>query len=209
MGRKATQKITAPARRIVEVPELGGVILAKSRRARRLSITITPYRGVRVAVPYRTSFAEAEQFMASHVGWARKHVERIARIQKAHESTLNALPAIRLEEAGRILRQRLCELSRLHGFSYNRVFIRNQRTRWGSCSHCNNINLNINLVWLRPELMNYVILHELLHTRIKNHGRRFWGQLDKLVGNAKALDKELRQHVLGAGGGLSPGKEKQ
>ena len=51
-----------------------------------------------------------------------------------------------------MLKSRLSELSRQYGFSYNQAFIRNQRTRWGSCSHKNNINLNISLARLRPEL---------------------------------------------------------
>jgi hypothetical protein len=197
MKGRTTQKVAALPRRVLEVAELGGVVLAKSRRARRLSMTIMPYGGVRVAVPYRMTFAEAEAFVASHVGWARRHLERVERIRKAHESTVAGLPAVGPLEAGRILKDRLWELSRRHGFSYNRVFIRNQKTRWGSCSHQNNINLNINLVRLRPGLMDYVIVHELVHTRIKNHRKRFWAELDKLVGDAKALDKELKQHVLG------------
>ncbi|HPD46063.1 MAG TPA: DUF45 domain-containing protein [Anaerohalosphaeraceae bacterium] len=197
MKRQGSQKISAATKRIVEVPELGEVVLAKSRRARRLSITITLDKGVRVAVPYRTSFADAQAFMTAHIGWARKHVARIARIRQAHESTLNGLPAMNPDKTRLMLKSRLSELSRQYGFSYNQAFIRNQRTRWGSCSHKNNINLNISLARLRPELMDYVILHELLHTRIKNHGRIFWRELDKLVGNARALDAELKNHVLG------------
>jgi len=76
--------------------------------------------------------------------------------------------------------------------------IRNQKTRWGSCSNLNNINLNINLVSLTQDLMDYVILHELLHTKIKNHSKKFWAQLDKYVGGkAKYLDKRLKKHRLG------------
>ncbi len=187
-------------RRIVEVAQLGDVVLAKSRRARRLSMTITPYGGVRVAVPYRTPFTDAEAFLAAHVGWARKHLERISRVRKEHESTLNGLPPLDWDKAALILKNRLWELSRRHGFSYNHAYIRNQKTRWGSCSNRNNINLNINLVRLRPELMDYVILHELLHTQIKNHGTHFWARLDKLVADAKALDRELKKHVLGLEG---------
>ena len=89
------------------------------------------------------------------------------------------------------------DLSQELGIPIQRVVIRCQKTRWGSCSANDNINLNVNLVRLRPGLMDYVILHELVHTRTKNHSRRFWSQLDELVGDAKALDKELKKHVLG------------
>ena len=91
---------------------------------------------------------------------------------------------------------RLNYLAQKHGFQYNRVFIRNQKTRWGSCSGKNNINLNVNLVRLPDELMDYTILHELVHTRIKNHGKRFWAQLDRLLGDAGILDRALNDYNL-------------
>ena len=89
---------------------------------------------------------------------------------------------------------RLAQLAKKHGFTYNKVYIRSQKTRWGSCSHRNNISLNVNLVRLSEKLIDYTILHELVHTREKNHGQRFWQQLDVLVGDARALNRELRQY---------------
>ena len=82
----------------------------------------------------------------------------------------------------------------LYIFEYNRVFIKEQKTRWGSCSGQNNINLNVNLVRLPQELIDYTLLHELVHTRIKNHSPRFWSQLDDLLGDAKRLDKKLSKY---------------
>ena len=76
--------------------------------------------------------------------------------------------------------------------------MKNQRTLWGSCSHRNNINLNVNLLRLPEELRDYVILHELVHTRHKNHSRAFWRDLDRFVGDAKGLQRHLRQFRLDA-----------
>jgi predicted metal-dependent hydrolase len=96
---------------------------------------------------------------------------------------------------------RLTSLADKHGFSFNRVFIRNQRTRWGSCSHQGNISLNARIARLPGELMDYVILHELTHTRQPNHRPAFWAELDKVigdgVGDAKALAKRLGEYGLG------------
>jgi predicted metal-dependent hydrolase len=94
-----------------------------------------------------------------------------------------------------MLVERLAELARRHGFAYNRVFVKNQRTLWGSCSSTNNINLNANLVRLPDELRDYVILHELVHTRHRNHSRAFWAALDRLVGDGKGLQRRLRQYL--------------
>ena len=81
-------------------------------------------------------------------------------------------------------------------FVYNKVTIRNQKTRWGSCSGKNNINLNMKLMNIPNHLIDYVILHELVHTKVKNHRPLFWGSLDIYVGNAKAIDKELKKYSL-------------
>ena len=98
------------------------------------------------------------------------------------------------QAARRRLIDRLNYLAVKFGFQYNRVFIKNQKTLWGSCSVKNNINLNINLVRLPEELVDYTILHELVHTRIKNHGQRFWSQLDRLLTDARKLDRSLNEY---------------
>jgi len=93
-----------------------------------------------------------------------------------------------------VLVERLNELARKHDFTYNRVFVKNQKTLWGSCSSANNINLNANLVRLPGELRDYVIVHELVHTRHKNHGKIFWKALNRIVGDGKRLQRQLRQY---------------
>ena len=95
-------------------------------------------------------------------------------------------------EAKQYLPKRLRHLAEMHGFSYNRVFIRNNRSRWGSCSAKNNINLNLHLMRLPDELTDYVLLHELVHTRHKNHGPDFWGTLGNYVPDVRTQDKRLK-----------------
>jgi len=88
-------------------------------------------------------------------------------------------------------------LAKIYNFKYARASIRNQKTKWGSCSAKNNISLNINLVGLPDQLRDYVILHELVHTGIKNHSKKFWTELDKYTaGSAKELSKKLRKYRL-------------
>jgi predicted metal-dependent hydrolase len=96
------------------------------------------------------------------------------------------------KEARKYLPVRLNELSRKHQLPYNRVIIKNNKTRWGSCSQKNNINLSLHLMRLPDHLIDYILLHELAHTLHKNHGRRFWKNMEKICPNAKSLDKEMR-----------------
>ncbi len=89
---------------------------------------------------------------------------------------------------------RLAELAALHGFSYNRVCIKNNVSNWGSCSVKGNINLNLRLVTLPDELRDYVMLHELCHLREMNHGPRFHALLEQVCPGHRALARELREY---------------
>ena len=91
---------------------------------------------------------------------------------------------------------RLAALAAQHGFQYKRVFIKNNRSNWGSCSSLGNINLNLRLVSLPQELQDYVMLHELCHLRYMNHGAEFHALLASLCPNYKALRKQLKEYKL-------------
>ena len=94
-----------------------------------------------------------------------------------------------------ILPPRLYMLSERHNLPYQSVKINSSRGRWGSCSARKTINLSYFLVLLPPHLMDYVLLHELCHTREMNHGDRFWALLDSLTdGKALALRDELKNY---------------
>ncbi|MBE9468829.1 MAG: M48 family metallopeptidase [Bacteroidetes bacterium] len=102
-----------------------------------------------------------------------------------------------IEEAWRIeakqyIPKRAKQLSEIHGFEYNNIFIKNIRSRWGSCSYKDNLNFTLHLMRLPDYLIDYVILHELCHTVHKNHGKEFWALLNKVSGDAKGLRNEMR-----------------
>ncbi len=98
-------------------------------------------------------------------------------------------------EAKRLLPVRLTELARRHGFEFNKVTIRNNRRNWGSCSSKNNISLNLQMMKLPVELIDYILIHELVHTEIKNHGSKFWERLDEVSNNrARELAKQVKRY---------------
>ncbi len=182
----------------IEIDGVGPVLFDRSRRAKHLIIHVKPFTGVRVAVPYGVSWEKAERIVCSKIEWIQKQQTKIEKIRLKYGSLLKDFKRINKATARRKLIHRLEELAEWQGFDYNKVYIRNQRTRWGSCSTSNNINLNMKLVLLPDELIDYVILHELLHTRVKNHSREFWGELDRLVGTrAKKLARQLKEYGLG------------
>jgi hypothetical protein len=91
---------------------------------------------------------------------------------------------------------RLAELAAQHGFQYKRVFIKNNRTNWGSCSSLGNINLNLRLVTLPQELQDYVMLHELCHLKYLNHSPQFHALLESVCPGHRALEKQIKQYKI-------------
>jgi len=182
--------------RIILIKDIGEVLLERSRRARRIIITVRPGRGVRVAVPQRTSFKNALQFIQTKKSWIKKHLIKIQTYEKQKQVFEANFRSIDKEAAKKTIVSRLNQLAAQHGFTYNRISIRNQRTRWGSCSAKGAISLNIKLVALPQELADYVILHELVHTRVHNHSKEFWQKLDKYTKDGKAKAKRLVEYGL-------------
>lgn len=113
---------------------------------------------------------------------------------KVQEFIKNTLIDVMRWEAKVYLPKRLKELADKHGFKYENVSIKNASTRWGSCSSVNNINLNLHLMRVPEHLIDYVLLHELAHTVVKNHGDKFWLLLEHCYPNARKADKEMNNY---------------
>lgn len=93
------------------------------------------------------------------------------------------------------LKQRLDQLSKEFNLPYNRLSVRAQKTRWGSCSSKKNINLNYRLLFIEKELLDYIVLHELVHTVHMNHSKAFWSYLETLMWDARRRDKQVNQET--------------
>lgn len=228
----------------IHIPEIGEVLLTKSKRAKRVNISIAPFKGIRVTVPQKVPFASAEQLVIEKKNWLLKHLPRMQKMEdkltvftpatsfrtfshdlvfvednevelraKANQTQLQIMYPSRTDfqslevqhfirhciietyrrEAKIFLPKRVKELANEHQFRYRSIHVKNAKTRWGSCSYDNKINLNLHLMRIPEHLRDYVILHELCHTQVKNHSKAFWDLLDKVSGNGRGLDKELNQ----------------
>ncbi|MFI4911763.1 MAG: M48 family metallopeptidase [Sedimentisphaeraceae bacterium JB056] len=176
---------------------IGEVVFASSRRSKRLSISVAAYKPVRVSFPPRVSLKTAKEYLQKNAHWVQKSQLRAKEREVKIEQAYRNLPQIDIETEANRIHQRLQQLASAFGYCFGRVSFRNQKTRWGSCSSQNNISLNINLAHLPRHLCDYVLLHELAHTRVKNHGKDFWKELDRTTFNkARQLDKELNQYTI-------------
>jgi len=96
------------------------------------------------------------------------------------------------QEAKQVLPLRLRELANQHDFTYGNVSIKKMSSRWGSCTQKKAISLNLFLMQLDDDLIDYVLLHELLHTKIHRHGAVFWNELNRYVPDVESVRKRMR-----------------
>ena len=97
------------------------------------------------------------------------------------------------EAARTLVHARLAHYNRHYQVPLRKVFIKNHKSRWGSCSEKGNLNFNYKIIFLPQELQDYIIIHELCHLREFNHGPRFWAHVEQMVPNHRALRARLRR----------------
>ena len=172
------------------LPKVGDVFFERSHRAKHINISIKPAGRVRVAVPVGVTFDRAHKFAKQKEHWIEKQILKFSNSSATPVVDTFAADCFDLQE--RYLVNRVESLAEKHGFQYSQLKFRLMKTRWGSCSAKNNINLNMFITYLPKHLQDYIILHELVHTRIKNHSHHFWKALDSVVGDARGMHKELK-----------------
>ncbi len=153
-----------------------------------MRIFVRPFQGVVVKYPKAVSTRKILSFVDSRRPWIRLALQRAEDLEKKSKAFFSTAPPP-LSEIRESLSTRLQELAESYNFQYNKVSIRNQKSRWGSCSHENNISLNQKLYFLPDGLRDYVLIHELAHTREKNHSPHFWNILYKLLGKSETQQR--------------------
>lgn len=183
---------------IVHNQELKYEVL-RSSRAKYVRVAVHPDGRVILTVPPLMPLFLAERFFKKKACWALRKVllfkdrrKSGVKIPELHH-TQPRRHYLENKDKALNLAQNLIEQYRpLYGFNFNRVSIKNPKTRWGSCSRQKNLNFNYRILFLPPEIAGYIIVHELCHLQELNHSRRFWTLVEKTFPNHKALRKRLR-----------------
>ncbi|MGZ5487524.1 MAG: M48 family metallopeptidase [Candidatus Aminicenantales bacterium] len=175
---------------------VGPVLFVKTRRARHISLTVRASRGVRVAVPWRVSFEDARRIALTKAAWIRRTMAHVERARGRCRESVLAAEALDRRASRAVLAGRLDALAREHGFVPGRLSVRRQGTLWGSASRTGRIQLNALLAVVPPDLADYVILHELVHTRVRGHGRAFWSEMERRMPDARRRQTRLREYSL-------------
>ena len=174
------------------------IAVIKSSR-RTMSMEVRPDGSILVRAPYRASAEEIGNFVCSHKSWVEKQRirmrEKTDEIRLAEQNPLSPEDIRRLaEQALRELPPRIAAYAGQMGVTYGRVTIRNQKTRWGSCSSKGNLNFNCLLMLTPREVQDYVIVHELSHRKEMNHSPKFWEVVEEVLPDYKKRRKWLREN---------------
>ena len=169
-------------------------VLRSSRRT--LSLEITPQGEVLVRAPLRTGDAAIRSFVEGKRGWLEKHLaqvrQRMAAAEVLPQFTEAEREALR-QRARPVFEARADHFAPLLGVSRGRITVRTQRSRWGSCSAKGNLSFNALLLLAPPEVLDYVVVHELCHRKEMNHSPRFWAEVERFVPDWRQRRKWLRQ----------------
>lgn len=166
--------------------------IRSSNRARALSVTVYPGGAVVVTKPRWVGDGAVERFVAQKWDWIARKVEELRHVQpRARAVHTKREYKKRKEEARKLVEQKLTQWGRIYAHEYTRVSIRNQKSRWGSCSKKGTLSFNYRLLFLPEQLVDYVVVHELCHLKHFNHSPKFWAEVARTVPDHKARRKEL------------------
>ncbi len=126
------------------------------------------------------------------VVFGRRRVRRVVRRRRTSVAS-KAQFAQYKAQAETLVRERLEYFNAIYNFKYNKITIRNQRSRWGSCSKKGNINFNYKIALISPELADYIIVHELCHLGEFNHSKKFWDLVAKTIPEYRERRAELKK----------------
>ena len=150
-----------------------------------------------VRAPRRASKGEIERFLDRHRAWIESHLAE-SRAKEAAKASVPRLTPEELRElatrALEVIPRRVAHYAPLIGVQYGRITIRNQRTRWGSCSSKKNLNFNCLLMLAPPEVTDSVVVHELCHLKEMNHSRRFYAEVLRVFPDYPKWDKWLKEN---------------
>ncbi|MGN1024462.1 MAG: M48 family metallopeptidase [Lachnospiraceae bacterium] len=171
------------------------------RRSDRRTLAIEVGSGGRILVraPRWVSEREIQSFVRAHADWIDAARKRMA-ARQASLSDEERIPLTTKDirdlgnQAVRDLPPRVARYAKQMGVTYGRITVRNQKTRWGSCSREGNLNFNC-LLMLAPErVRDYVVVHELCHRKQMNHSARFWAEVEKVMPDYREQQKWLSDH---------------
>ena len=179
----------------------GEIRISVIRSARKsLGLEVRDANTVLARIPTRVSDRELKAFVENHRSWILEKTEVMAEREEKRKSTPAPPPEL-LSKTDRMkiqlkIGKRVRHYCEIMGVTVGYVTVKNQKTRWGSCSAKGNVNFNYQLAFLPDELLDYVVIHELAHRRHMNHSRAFWAEVEKYCPDYLERREQLKEYSL-------------
>ena len=171
--------------------------LKRSKRAKRMRLAVYCDGAVVVTSPFGIEQSTIEKFISDKKQWVLEKMRFFKSVDSKAIRTFSRKDYLEnKDKALALVNERVRFYNNKYGFSFNKIFIKNQKTRWGSCSCKQNLNLNYKIVFLPQKHQDYIIVHEMCHLKEFNHSRKFWALVEKALPNYLDIKKELRNHEL-------------
>ncbi len=178
----------------------GGIIKIRRRRGlRNIRLAVAHDGQVTVTAPRLAPLLLIRRFLANQEGWiidAQTRFRAAGHMPRLSDEAAREQFLLHHDAALKVVHHSLDIFLLKNDWPYTRITIRNQRTRWGSCSIKGALSFNYRLVFLPPHLAEYIVAHELCHLREHNHSPRFWTLLEEVLPGASLCREELREYSL-------------
>lgn len=179
----------------------GEIRISVIRSARKsLGLEVRDANTVLARIPTRVSDRELKDFVENHRSWILEKTAVMAEREENRKSTPAPPPEL-LSKTDRMkiqlkIGKRVRHYCEAMGVTVGYVTVKDQKTRWGSCSAKGNVNFNYQLAFLPDELLDYVVIHELAHRRHMNHSRAFWAEVEKYCPDYLERREQLKEYSL-------------
>jgi len=166
-------------------------ILRSNRRT--VSIEISRAGEITVRCPMRMPEKDVSRFVASKRAWIEKHLAKLS-IMPQHPAISDEQLRRLKKQAKELIPMRVAHFAPIVGVAYERIAIRAQKGRWGSCSAKGNLNFNCLLMFVPGEVLDYIVVHELCHIKHHNHSPRYWAEVERVMPDYKSREKWLKEN---------------
>jgi len=170
--------------------------LKKSRTTKRIRISVHTDGRVVVSAPAIMPVFLIRRFVNSKKDWIEQKLEYFRTHPQPAKRVVPRMNAENKKMALDLVSARLAHFNRFYNFDFNSITIRNQKSRWGSCSRKRNLNFNYKILFLTSEQQDYIVVHELCHLAQMNHGRDFWVLVAQQIPEYKRIRASLRKFQL-------------
>lgn len=167
--------------------------IKRSKRARRMSLAVHCDGSVIVTLPQNAPTNIIDKFLREKMGWVRGKIAFFKQFKNPLLPKLGRKDYFKHKnQALEMAKDRVNFFNNIYKFNFNKISIRSQKTRWGSCSTKGNLNFNYKILFLSEKARDYIIVHEMCHLKQFNHSKNFWNLVEISLPDYTEIKKELK-----------------